>query len=665
MVSTKLKIATRASPLALRQTEEALTALRTVLPDSTVYEILTVTTPGDRNRALPLAHPDVSDNFFTRDIDEALLNGEADIAIHSAKDLPDNIPEGLNVAAYLPAKDIRDALVLRRGIDPGSTPRTIGTSSPRRTEYLRECRPDARLKPLRGTIQERLEQLDRGEYDTIVVAACALERLGLAARIGEYLPYDPAPQQGRLAVVTRNDPEELRASIGALDVRAKAGLVALVGCPADISLLSQRAQQYIKHADIVLYDRLLPDEILLSIQSKAVAVGKAGGHPAIEQIDIHRTMLAEVEKGHLVVRLQGGDPCIYGHLGEEFEFLTEWNIRLDIVTTPTAAQIASAHARAPLTHRGDGGHVTFIPGHAAKERTTFEIPGPQAGNLAIYMGVNTLTALQTKLKEQGWADTSPVVIGQRLGYKDEAIIRTTLMKAHRHQPETPAVFLIGTRHFPVTGWTLFVGTDPEHFLKHGPLLHWPLLRLVSRPLEERVRHLREKLRRMDGILFPSRYAVRSCIEALTHWKDTRVLAGQKLLAVGPATAEELSRFGLIADETADAYGGVQSLTQKITPELHGAYLYPCSDAAPREDRIQDLQRGGITLHPCTFYSNRHMPYRTFPNLPIERVLFTSTSSVNYYFELYPEELREQRTWLAVGTSTLKAIEKYELKGQIL
>ncbi|NKB23653.1 MAG: hydroxymethylbilane synthase [Kiritimatiellae bacterium] len=665
MVPEKLKIATRESQLALKQADEALQKLKNVFPTTTAFQIIKYTAPGDRDKKTDLTNSIIPDDYFTHDIDQALITHQADLAVHSAKDLPKKMRDELTVAAYLPAKDIRDALVFPKKWDETNKPKMIGTSSPHRMDQIQKLYPDIELKPIRGNIKERLEQVDHGDYDAIVIAACALERLGLSSRIKGYLPYEPILQQGRLAIVAHKEAQELIDLIKKLDIRNTAGLVALVGSPADPSLLSKRAEQYIQQADVVFHDRLISDKILLAIHDKAISVGKAGGHRAIPQADIHRMMLIEAEKGSLVVRLHGGDPCIYGHLSEELEFLAAWNIRTDIVPTPTAAQIASAHASAPLTHRGDGGHMTFIPGSSAKESIPIDLPGPTSGNLAIYMGVQSIGNIQTGLKNVGWLNPTPIVIGQRLGYKDETIIHTTLSQVTEFTVEAPAVFLIGTRHFPAHGWTLFVGTDPEHFLKYGPLLHWPLISLVSRPLKERIEHIEKLFDHCDGIVFPSRHAVQSFIEALFAWKDTRVLANKKLLAVGPATAKELEKFGLKADKAADTYGGVQALAEEIDDTFKGTYLYPCSDAAPQKQRTEHLKEHGIQLLPAIFYTNRKMPYQTFPRLPIDRVLFTSTTAVKYYFELYPDEQQTKRTWLAVGPSTLKAIQKLNLSGEII
>ncbi|MFH0909768.1 MAG: SAM-dependent methyltransferase [bacterium] len=699
MAHRHFRIASRDSRLARTQSQEALDAIKPIFPAGTEFEFVFLQSPGDRDQRISLTDPTVPDDFFTRDIDAALREGKADFAIHSAKDLPKSMPADLAVAAVLPARDIRDALVLRlarrasptlQPQDPegrdGATPsawqaprlprsergrprvedsiKVIGTSSPKREEEIRKLFPNVQLKPLRGTIDQRIEKLDSGEYDAIIVAACALERLDLAARINEYLPYDPAPGQGRLAITTRADATELLAILKKADVRRTAGLVAILGCPADASLLPVRTQQYLKHADVIFHDRLIPDGVLRGIRGKAISVGKAGGHPSIGQAEIHWKMLREAEQGKLVARLHGGDAGIYGHLGEELEFLTAWNIRVDIVTAPTAAQVAAAHANTPLTHRGDGHRLTILSAHNGVEGLG-RVPLPGEGNLAVYMGSAQMKYLASQLMDLGWAADTPVICGERLGYRDERITRTTLSHITSLVAETPAVFLVGTRAFPETPCTLFVGTDPEHFIKYGPLIHWPLIKLVSRPIKDRVAELKKHIDDVRGVIFPSRFAVESFIEALMHGSDVRALAGKVLLAVGPATEEEMARVGLRADGAADTYGGVHALAKKLKKDFTGKYLYPCSDASPVGQRVADLKAHGIELIPSNFYMNREMPYADLPRRPFARVLFTSTSTVNTYFTAYPAELKANRTWLAVGPSTLKALESRGLAAECI
>lgn len=660
MVPKKLRIAARTSPLARLQVDEAMSASGWDIP----YDVLGASSPGDRDLVTDLADPTVPEDFFTRDLDRMLLEGEADLTVHSAKDLPEPLHPELE-SVLLSARDIRDALVVGPHLADPAQPRIIGTSSPRRGEEILKQLPEAELKPIRGTIQQRIEQLDQGDYDAVIIAACALERLGLADRITHYLDFDPAPQQGRLAFVYRADRADLSERLRPVDVRRRAGLVALVGCPADASLLPDIARHYLEQADVVLSDRLVPEAVVESVRAKTIRVGKTGGGASTPQSEIHHRMLTEAERGHLVVRLHGGDPAIYGHLAEELQFLTDWNIRTDVIPAVTAAQLAAAHARSPLTQREGSGWLTVIPGYKARGAPPENYPGPDAGTLAIYMGVAALPEVRDGLLQAGWSPTTPVLIAEHLGGQEECLTGATLADAPEHTPQTPAVFLVGSRACPSGGWTLFPGTDPVPFLRHGPLLHWPLIRLEATPKAERSTALDEEWERIDGIIFPSRFAVDTFMQTLLLRRDARDLAGKKILAVGPITAKRCAAWGLRPDASAGDFGGAESLARIIGPELHGSYLYPCSNVSPVEERIRALAEQGIQLVPRTFYANQRTPAIPFPRLPIDRVLFTSTSCVRAYFDQYPDETAADRRWIAVGPSTLRALKDRDLAAEIL
>jgi hydroxymethylbilane synthase len=171
-----------------------------------------MTTAGDRSRAARFDRIAGGRGVFTRDLERALLAGEADIAVHSAKDLTGSMPEGLALAAVLPRGDPRDAVCGRwRSLEEIPAGARIGTSSARRAGLLAELRPDLEVVPLRGNVDTRLRKLDAGEADAIVLAACGLERLGLAERIAFLLDperFVPEAGQGALAVQVRSGEEE-------------------------------------------------------------------------------------------------------------------------------------------------------------------------------------------------------------------------------------------------------------------------------------------------------------------------------------------------------------------------------------------------------------------------------------------------------------------------
>ena len=206
------KIGTRTSSLALKQVEEIVDALKKFYPAMNV-EIIGIDTYGDKDKTTPISGIEGSD-FFTREIDEALLKGEIDFAVHSAKDLPDDLKEGLVIAAITKSLDSYDVMVSKSGLKLDELPyrAKIGTSSLRRKAQLKKYRDDFEIVNIRGNIEERLKLLYEAELDGIVIAAAGLIRLGLGKRITQKIPFDilkPHPLQGKLAMVARKDDEDI------------------------------------------------------------------------------------------------------------------------------------------------------------------------------------------------------------------------------------------------------------------------------------------------------------------------------------------------------------------------------------------------------------------------------------------------------------------------
>lgn len=230
MSKQALVLGTRGSKLALTQSEQIAALLRAAHPNLNV-ELQIITTKGDR--ILDVALSAVGDKgLFVKEIETALLAGEVDLAVHSCKDMPSVLPDGLVLAAFPPRVDPRDVLVFpaqdgarlttatTNPLDLLPLGATVGTSSLRRACQLRALRPDLRILDVRGNVDTRLRKLDEGEYDAIILAAAGLSRLGLSQRISQPLPPEvmlPAVAQGTLAIEARADDTETLSLLAFLD----------------------------------------------------------------------------------------------------------------------------------------------------------------------------------------------------------------------------------------------------------------------------------------------------------------------------------------------------------------------------------------------------------------------------------------------------------------
>lgn len=256
----RLRLGTRGSELALWQANAVAARIRR--RGGRECEMVVITTTGDRLREANLSRVG-GKRVFVREIEQALVRGDVDLAVHSAKDLPAELPDSLAIAAVLPRADPRDAVVLPAGAAPpsalsavGSRPDgapapRVGSGSVRRVAELRRAWPRAEFHLVRGNVGTRLRKLDAGGYDLLVLAAAGLERLGLAHRISTPLDPDvclPAPGQGIVAVETRAGDVETEAALASIDdaparaaFTAERAVVAALGggCHAPIGALAE------------------------------------------------------------------------------------------------------------------------------------------------------------------------------------------------------------------------------------------------------------------------------------------------------------------------------------------------------------------------------------------------------------------------------------------
>jgi hydroxymethylbilane synthase len=218
-VPRRLRIATRESALALWQAEHVRTRLIAQYPGM-VVDLLGLTTQGDRVVDQPLASIG-GKGLFIKELEVAMDEGRADLAVHSLKDVPMDMPPGFALAAIAAREDPRDAFVSNRYATLADLPQAavVGTSSLRREAQLRERHPHLRIDTLRGNVNTRLRKLDEGQYDGIILAAAGLIRLGFSARIASLLDADdslPAPGQGALALECRSDRANIVATLAPL-----------------------------------------------------------------------------------------------------------------------------------------------------------------------------------------------------------------------------------------------------------------------------------------------------------------------------------------------------------------------------------------------------------------------------------------------------------------
>ena len=318
-----VRIASRGSDLALWQARAVEAALRAADPSADV-EIRVIKTTGDNILDVPLAK--IGDKgLFTKELDHALLTGAAELAVHSLKDVPTRVPDGLEIVAVSRREDPRDVLIVRGG-GAGSLAELpagakVGTSSLRRRAQLRAARPDLEVADLRGNLNTRMAKLDRGDYDAVILAAAGVLRLGWEPRIAAYLDpaeWLPAVGQGALGVVTRAGDERIAALLAdfhdpftaACTAAERALLAALEGgCQVPIGALATVDDEGLTLHGLVADldgERVLRDSAFLAAAGEGTAW--LGGAAEVGRGLAAR--LVELGAGDVLARVRGEAPVV-------------------------------------------------------------------------------------------------------------------------------------------------------------------------------------------------------------------------------------------------------------------------------------------------------------------------------------------------------------------
>jgi hydroxymethylbilane synthase len=268
--ATKVRIGTRGSPLALAQAREVQARLETAHGPSSpfgplTFEVHVIKTSGDRIQDRPLAEAG-GKGLFTKEIEEALLAGEVDIAVHSMKDMPTQLPVGLRVGAFLPREDVRDALISAKAKSLGDLPAgaVVASSSLRRQAQVRHLRPDLSVVSMRGNVETRLRKLAEGAADATLLAMAGLNRLGLADRAAGPIAVEemlPAVAQGAIGVELRADDAQMAGLLAplnheptALAVTAERAFLARLegSCRMPIAALAELADGHFSFRGMIL-----------------------------------------------------------------------------------------------------------------------------------------------------------------------------------------------------------------------------------------------------------------------------------------------------------------------------------------------------------------------------------------------------------------------------
>ena len=650
-----IKVVSRQSPLALLQVQEVFG----LFPEIN-YELIKLESFGDKNKQISLLDNPPAD-IFTRELDEAILNGTADLAIHSAKDLPYPLPQGVEVIALFEAFDQSDSLVSRNNLtlETLAAGARIGTSSPTRKKELLSLRPDVEVVSIRGTIEERIAQVDSGFIDALIVATCALKRLGLEKRIAEILPFETHPLQGNLAITAKAGRNDLKALFVEKDIRRQYGKVTLVGFgPGNPDLLTLGGDKALAKADIILHDDLLEQTFLDKYKAKKVYVGKRKDRHSFEQNDINRLILNAAREGKQVVRLKGGDPMVFAHGGEEIEYLQSNYVDVSVIPGVSSGIAVSSLTKVPLTHRGIASSVAFVTGHSQNTKL------PNTDTVVIYMGGSNISQTAAKAIADGRNPQTPVMLVYNVSRPDQQEFFSTLGELSENETTypTPVIIVVGdvvslrnnAEQALVKPNYLVTGTQKEHYEQIGNVIHQPLINIEAiwpnKPLENEI----NQLSNYDWLFFTSRYTVNFFFEALENLgKDARVLAGLKIASVGRITSAELKLHGIIPDVQAVEESSVGLLKHFESNNIPAGKVF-----IPRSDiglpvLPEGMRKLGWKVSAVSVYHNTYPENLTPLDLSnIPNIVFSSPSCVTNFLRLYGK-FPEGKNYIFRGKETEK------------
>ncbi len=684
----KIRIGSRPSRLAIRQVEEVV-ALFERERIQLKFEVVPFTTAGDQDKVTSLSM-NPADDFFTDTLDSALLNGEIDLAVHSAKDLPQFLRAGLEIFALSACLDETDSLVADIKLSQMKSKAKIGTSSLIRTVGVKALNPHVQFIDIRGTIDERLELFKRHQLDGMIIATCALKRLQLEHLITEIMPWDTTPLQGQLAVVGRKADKHLKTLCTAIDVRRGYGCVQLVGAgPGDPELITMKAIKALEQTDCVFYDYLVHQDLLqYARKAEKIYVGKRKGEHSMSQAVLSKSLRQKAVAGKNVVRLKGGDPLVFGRGADEISYLRSYHIAVDVIPGVSSATGIPSSLSIPLTARGLSSSVAFISAHQEDEESPDPklIQIPQAQTIVFFMGLTKLATITQSLLAAGWKETTPVIIISKGTTPEEKIVAGTiktmekLTEAQKLLP--PALIIAGPTvsfwqnrakriHENSSEQILYLGTNPTKYQSLGRIIHWPMIEISEFPLTKKMKmQILADLEESQMIIFTSRFGVKYFMMILKEQTYPIEKLNQfDCVAIGKDTAAALKDCGVVpalisAVET--SAGLLTALVQQY-PLDGKKILFPRS-SLPNPYLKEELLKRGAQVKEWTVYRNTK-PERTgkvadLPLYGIDAVFFTSPSTVQNFIETLGEIPSNWRI-LSKGQHTSKALSEVGYKSEVV
>lgn len=481
----------------------------------------------------------------------------------------------------------------------------------------------------------------------------------------------------------------------------KKGMVYLIGAgPGDPGLITVRGKELLDSCDIVIYDNLVPSEIIVSLPEhiEKKYVGKIEGKHSLPQKDINRLIVDLARDGKTVARLKGGDPFTFGRGGEEAKYLHDNGIKYEIVPGVTAGVAAPAYCGIPCTERSKASYVVFATGHKAKEKEITSVPWEwlakaKNGTLVIYMGVREFENIAAILIKNGLSPETPAAVIERGTMPSQRIVTSSLNelpdKAKRMNIKPPAIFVIGDvvefqnelawfENKPLSGIRVMVTRPADQAQAMYRSLRELGAEVMPYPTIATSEHIDlkgwkafEDIKHASGsidnwLIFTSENGARYFINQLSsHDADIRCLAGFKIAAVGYGTARALKTFNLKADFI-PSKATVESLAKQMAGNfnLKGSTIVRIRGNLADDTVEKILTDAGVDVIPMQTYNTYYPEWpeafkEKLFNYPPDVIIFTSGSTVKGFCNILNKDeinkLIADAVMVSIGPSTSKII----------
>ncbi len=476
------------------------------------------------------------------------------------------------------------------------------------------------------------------------------------------------------------------------------GFVYLVGAgPGRADLITVRGAEVLKKADCIIYDKLANPALLKFTRADAeiIHVPKRVDGASVTQKEINQLLVEKATGGKTVVRLKGGDPCIFGRIAEELAVLSEAGIGFEIVPGITAGIALSAYTGIFLTDRDYSSQVVFVTGREAEGKQESHIDwallAKFKGTIVFYMGMGNLSSIAEKLIENGMPEDTPAAVVTEVTFPTQRVVKATLARINetckQNKIGPPAIIVIGTAadsdtrldwfgKKPLFGKNIVVTRDAdgnadfaEKIIARGgnpvQLVIFKIKRLTES--NEFLRTL-TKFAQYDWIIFTSVNGVAIFFEALESLgKDARVLSSAKIAAIGSQTAAKLSYYGIKADFVPSVFTSEEFGRQLINfANLRDKKVLLLRSKIASNELVELLEKGGAAVEDVAIYTAVTQKGETdwlvekISRSEIDWLTFASPSSVNGFFEqIGSEVVRSGKVKVAsIGPVTSKQLESH-------